>query len=105
MPNSDIQDAIIYAQSLPEIDPNKIGVWGASYSGGHVLYLAATDSRIKAVIAETPLVNCWEQFHHLMRPDIAQDYLQPFKQTASQEQRVSQLEQYQSSVRTRLTKV
>lgn len=30
---SDIQDAITFAQSLPEIDPDKIGVWGASYSG------------------------------------------------------------------------
>jgi len=48
---SDIQDAITYVQSLPEMDPNKIDVWGASYSGRHVLYLAAVDSRIKVVVA------------------------------------------------------
>jgi pimeloyl-ACP methyl ester carboxylesterase len=76
---SDIQDAITYAQSLEEIDPNKIGVWGASYSGAHVLYLAAVDSRIKAVIAQVPLVNGWDQFHRLVRPDVAPGLLVAFQ--------------------------
>jgi len=76
---SDIQDAVTYVQSLPEMDPNKIGVWGASYSGGHVLYLGAVDSRIKAVIAQIPLVNGWDQFYRLVRPDIAPGLLAAFQ--------------------------
>ena len=52
--NSDIQDAITYAQSREDIDSSKIGVWGYSYSGGHALYLGAVDRRIKAVIATAP---------------------------------------------------
>jgi hypothetical protein len=46
---SDLQDAITYAQSLEEVDPEKIALWGTSYSGGNVLEVAAFDHRVKAV--------------------------------------------------------
>ena len=49
---SDYQDAITYAQSRPEIDAEKIGIWGSSYSGGHALYIAAVDRRVKACISQ-----------------------------------------------------
>lgn len=49
---SDISDAITYAQSLPKVDPDKIGIWGSSYSGGHVLYVGAVDRRVKAVLSQ-----------------------------------------------------
>jgi len=44
----DYRDAITHAQSLPETDPDRIGVWGSSYSGGHVLVLGAIDRRVSA---------------------------------------------------------
>ena len=49
---SDLQDAITYAQTRLEVDAEKIGIWGSSYSGGHVLYVAAVDRRVKAVISQ-----------------------------------------------------
>lgn len=49
---SDYSDAITYASSLPEVDPNRIGIWGSSYSGGHVLYVGAVDRRVKAVLSQ-----------------------------------------------------
>jgi len=49
---SDFSDAITYAQSLPEVDSKNVGIWGSSYSGGHVLVVAATDKRVKAVISQ-----------------------------------------------------
>lgn len=49
--NSDLQDAITYAQSREDIDASKIGLWGYSYSGGHSLWVAAIDRRVKTVIA------------------------------------------------------
>ena len=49
---SDFSDAITYAQSLPEVDSKRIGIWGSSYSGGHVFVVAATDKRVKAVISQ-----------------------------------------------------
>ena len=49
---SDYSDAITYAQSLQEVNPDKIGIWGSSYSGGHVLEVGATDRRVKAVLSQ-----------------------------------------------------
>lgn len=49
---SDYSDAITFAQSLPEIDADKIAIWGSSYSGGHVLSVGAVDRRVKAVISQ-----------------------------------------------------
>ena len=65
---SDISDAITYAQGRDEVDPKKIGIWGSSYSGGHVLYVAAVDKRVKAVISQAPMVDGWENFNRLVRP-------------------------------------
>ncbi|KAI4730449.1 DltD N-terminal domain protein [Aureobasidium sp. EXF-10728] len=52
--NSDLQDAITYAQSREDIDAAKIGLWGYSYSGGHALWVCAIDRRVKTVIALAP---------------------------------------------------
>ncbi|KAK3705801.1 hypothetical protein LTR37_013108 [Vermiconidia calcicola] len=49
---SDYSDAITYAQSLEEVDADKIGIWGSSYSGGHVLAVGAVDRRVKAVLSQ-----------------------------------------------------
>lgn len=55
---SDYSDAITYAQSRSDVDPNKIGVWGSSYSGGHVLWVGAVDKRVKAVLSQVPCAHC-----------------------------------------------
>jgi cephalosporin-C deacetylase-like acetyl esterase len=49
---SDYSDAITYAQMRAEVDKDRIGLWGSSYSGGHVLHVAAVDRRVKAVISQ-----------------------------------------------------
>jgi cephalosporin-C deacetylase-like acetyl esterase len=66
---SDYSDAITYAQSRSDVDPNKIGIWGSSYSGGHVLWVGAVDKRVKAVLCQVPCVDGWTNFHRLIRPD------------------------------------
>ena len=50
----DIRNAISWLSLQPEVDPNRIGAWGASFGGAHVLYLAAFDKRIKAAVAAVP---------------------------------------------------
>ncbi|KAK3652604.1 hypothetical protein LTR56_001968 [Elasticomyces elasticus] len=67
---SDYSDAITYAQTLDEVNPERIGIWGSSYSGGHVLFVGAVDRRVKTVMSQVPLTNGWENFHRLIRPDI-----------------------------------
>jgi len=44
-----IKDAITFLQQQPEINSDKIGLLGASLGGGHAVYVAAVDKRIKCV--------------------------------------------------------
>jgi dienelactone hydrolase len=52
----DIRNAISYLQGEPNIDRARIGVWGADMAGGHAIVVAATDPRVKAVVAQTPRI-------------------------------------------------
>jgi len=65
----DYRDAITYAQSLAQTDPERIGVWGSSYSGGHVMVVAAIDRRVKCVVSQVPLASGYQNFQRLVRPD------------------------------------
>lgn len=48
----DITSVIAWAIAQPEVDATKLGLWGTSYGGGHVLFVTAYDPRIKAVVAQ-----------------------------------------------------
>lgn len=54
---ADWASAISYARSRPNIDPERLALWGTSFSGGHVLTTAARDRRIAAVVAQAPYVD------------------------------------------------
>jgi uncharacterized protein len=53
----DYQNAVSFLERHPGIDAERIGAWGISYSGGHVLVLAATDPRIRAIVSQIPVVD------------------------------------------------
>lgn len=55
--HEDYRAAIAYARGQDGIDPGRIVLWGSSFSGGHVLAVAATDPRIAAVISQIPFVD------------------------------------------------
>jgi fermentation-respiration switch protein FrsA (DUF1100 family) len=65
----DYRDAITYATTLPEVDSERIGIWGSSYSGGHVLVVGAIDRRVKCVVAQVPLISGHMNFRALVRAD------------------------------------
>lgn len=54
---ADFHSAIAAAADLPNVDRGRIGLWGASMSGGHVLQVAGDRDDIAAVIALTPLTS------------------------------------------------
>ena len=60
----DYRDAITFAETLDATDPDRIGIWGSSYSGGHVLVVGAIDRRVKCVVAQVPRIRepCWPGF-------------------------------------------
>ena len=84
---ADYRDAISYALTRPETDGRRIGVWGSSYSGAHVLVLGATDRRIKCVASQVPLISGYRNARRLIRADViaaveamcAEDRLQRYR--------------------------
>jgi len=70
----DYRNAISFLQSRPEVDPQRIGIWGTSFAGGLVLFVGAVDRRVKAVVSQVPVVEGYrwmkllrseDQFHEL----------------------------------------
>jgi len=54
---ADYHAAIAAARELDGVDPDRIVLWGTSYSGGHVLPVAVADGRIAAVVSLTPAMD------------------------------------------------
>src|SRR5712691_6651005 len=48
----DYRNALTWLSLQPEIDADRLGVWGSSFSGGHVIQVAAHDPRVKAVVSQ-----------------------------------------------------
>ena len=51
----DQRNALSWLEAQEGVDPDRLGLWGSSFSGGEVLVLAAVDDRVKAVVANVPL--------------------------------------------------
>ena len=39
------------------MDSERIGLWGMSFSGGHVIHMAHKDPTIRAVVAQVPAID------------------------------------------------
>ena len=53
----DYRNALSFAESLSGIDVARTGIWGISYSGGHVLIVSALDARPAFAIATIPVID------------------------------------------------
>ncbi|UCF91119.1 MAG: alpha/beta fold hydrolase [Desulfobacterales bacterium] len=67
---NDYRDAITFAGTLSEVDKARIGVWGSSYSGGHVIVVGALDRRVKCVVCQVPLISGLRNAKRLVRSDL-----------------------------------
>src|SRR3954451_12142340 len=56
----DYRNAITFAQTLDGVDGDRVGIWGSSYAGGHVLVVGAIDRRVGCVVAQVPTISGWE---------------------------------------------
>jgi fermentation-respiration switch protein FrsA (DUF1100 family) len=68
---ADWRRAISYLEARPEVDPDRIGLWGTSYAGGHAIVLGATDRRLRCVVAQVPTISGYEQGLRRVAPDAA----------------------------------
>jgi fermentation-respiration switch protein FrsA (DUF1100 family) len=65
----DYRHAITYVTGRDEVDPDRVGVWGSSLSGGHALSVAAVDRRVRAVVAQVPFISGSSNVERYVRVD------------------------------------
>lgn len=53
----DWRAAVAFARTLDGIDPERVALWGSSFSGGHVIAIGADDPRVAAVVSQCPFTD------------------------------------------------
>lgn len=53
----DAHDVIHYVATRPEVNPERISIWGSSFSGGIALIVGAVDPCVKVVVTQVPFVS------------------------------------------------
>ncbi|GJJ17777.1 hypothetical protein MTY414_14500 [Mycolicibacterium mageritense] len=66
---ADWRRAISFLESRPDVDAERVGLWGTSYAGGHAIVLGATDRRLRAVVAQVPTISGYQQSLRRVPPD------------------------------------
>ncbi|WP_256966733.1 alpha/beta hydrolase [Streptomyces caniscabiei] len=66
---ADWRRAISFLEARPEVDADRIGVWGTSFAGGHAIVLGATDVRITCVVSQVPTISGFEQWQRRVPPE------------------------------------
>lgn len=54
---ADWESAVAHVKTLDSVDGERIGLWGSSFSGGHVIVTAARNPSIAAISAQVPFVD------------------------------------------------
>jgi uncharacterized protein len=57
----DFRNALTWLGRQPGIDAERLGIWGTSFAGGHVLQIGAFDRRVKAVVSQVPAISFWRE--------------------------------------------
>lgn len=54
---ADWHAVLAWVRGRPELDAERIALWGTSFGGGHVIRVAAEDGRVAAAIAQCPFTD------------------------------------------------
>jgi uncharacterized protein len=54
---ADWRRVLSYLETIEAVDPERIGIWGSSYAGGHAMVLGATDPRVRAIVSQVPTIS------------------------------------------------
>ncbi len=49
--------AIAHAKTIEGLDGERIGLWGTSFSGGHVVAVAAEERSVRAIVSQVPMLD------------------------------------------------
>ncbi len=72
---ADVQAALTFLGSLPEVDAARLGIYGTSYGGATVVWTAAIDPRVKCVVSVVGIGNGTRWMRSVRRPDEFHDLL------------------------------
>lgn len=70
----DLRNAITWLAERPEVDAERIALWGTSFAGGHALRIAGVDRRVAAVVAQVPAIGLWRYFRR-EAPQVREQFL------------------------------
>jgi dipeptidyl aminopeptidase/acylaminoacyl peptidase len=83
---ADVQAALTYLGLQPEVDADRLGIYGTSYGGATVVWTGAVDSRVKCIVSTVGVGDGRRWMRSVRRPDEWHDLLQRSK--ADREKRV-----------------
>lgn len=72
----DSQAAVTWLGAQPMVDADRIGIYGTSYGGATVVWVAAVDQRVKCVVAVVGIGNGQRWMRSVRRPDEYHDLLE-----------------------------
>jgi uncharacterized protein len=61
----DIRHALDWLEGEPGVDCSRIGLWGSSFGGGLVVWMAAHDERVRCVVSQV----AWHDSRALDKPE------------------------------------
>ena len=66
---ADVQAALTYLGALPEVDPGRLGIYGTSYGGATVVWVAAIDPRVRCTVSVVGIGHGRRWMRSVRRPD------------------------------------
>jgi dienelactone hydrolase len=72
----DWESALAYVRGLSGIAVDRLGLWGSSFSGGHVIVTASRDAGVSAIVSQVPFVDgittaYWTGIKHASQATVA----------------------------------
>ena len=72
---ADVQAALTFLGAQPNVDDDRLGIYGTSYGGATVVWTAAVDPRVKCTVAVVGIGNGRRWMRSVRRPDEFADLL------------------------------
>jgi uncharacterized protein len=73
---ADVQAALTFLGTLPEVNAERLGIYGTSYGGATVVWTGAVDPRVKCVVSVVGIGDGARWMRSVRRPDEFHDLLQ-----------------------------
>ena len=81
---ADVQAALSYLATRPDVDPDRLGIYGTSYGGATVAWTAAIDERVKCTVSVVGIGHGARWMRSVRRPDEWHDLLERSRRDRAQ---------------------